>query len=268
MSENTQSIRNLRRPKGYLSPVTTNSLHPRNPWVVAWWSAALPGFGHLMLGRLLKGYSLILLEVILNMGGRINLGIMYSFTGRFSLAKQVLDPGFALLYLGVFTYAIWDSYRTTVDQNKFNILAERENSPIMPFKMDSLTMNYLDKRNPWVAIVTSAFLPGAGYLYIQRLTTGFAVLIFWAIATYHSKVYIAIIYIAAGSLTRSTGITDPQWLLFLPSIFGFAVYDSYVHTVEYNRLFEIDQSKFLKDNYQGPNFRLRRDEVVQDLFGS
>lgn len=267
LSETTESIRNLRRPKGHISSVTTNALHLRNPWVTAWWSATLPGFGHLILGKYLKGYALILLEIILNTLGKINLAIMYSFTGHFDLTKQVLDPRFAFLYLGVFTYAIWDSYRGTVDLNKFNILAERENSPIIPFKMDSFEVNYFDKRNPWVAIVTTAFLPGSGHLYIHRLTTGFSIMAFWVVSTYFSKVYIAVIYIAAGSFIQATGITDPQWFLFLPSIFGFAIYDAYVHTVEYNRLFEIEQSKFLKDNYQGPNFKLRRIEVAEDLFG-
>ena len=262
MSETTESIRNLRRPKGHISSLTTNSLHLRNPWVSAWWSAAMPGFGHLILGKYLKGYTLILLEVILNMGGKLNLGIMYSLTGHFDQGKQVLDPRFAFLYLGVFTYAIWDSYRATVDLNKFNILAERENSPIIPFRIDSLEINYFDKRNPWVAVVTSAFLPGSGYLYIHRLTTGFAIIAFWVTATCLSRIYIAIIFVAAGLFTQATAITDPQWFLFLPSIFGFAIYDSYVHTVEYNRLFEIEQAKFLKDNYQGPNFQLKRQEVI------
>lgn len=268
MSETTESIRNLRRPKGFVSPATTNSLHLRNPWVAAWWSAALPGFGHLILGKYLKGYTLILLEAILNIGGKINLAIMYSFTGHFDLVKKILDPRFALLYLGVFTYAIWDSYRASVDLNKFNVLAERENSPIIPFKMNSFEINYFDKRNPWVAVVASAFLPGAGHLYIHRLTTGFSLIGAWVIATYFSKVYIAVILLAAGSLTQSTAIIDPQWLLFLPSIIGFAIYDSYVHAVEYNRLFEIEQSKFLKDNYQGANFKIRREEAVQNLSGS
>lgn len=258
----------MRRPKAYVSSVNTNSLHLRNPWVPAWWSMALPGFGHLILGKYLKGFTLILLEVIINIGGKINLAIMYSFTGRFDLAKEILDPRFALLYLGMFTYAIWDSYRGSVDLNKLNILAERENSPIIPFKMNVLEINYLDKRNPWVAIVASAFLPGAGHLYIHRLITGFSIISFWVIATYYSNVYSAIILIAAGSITQATAITNPQWFLFLPSTFGFAIYDSYVHAVEYNRLFEIEQAMFLKDNYQGPGFRLEKGEVVQDLHGS
>lgn len=268
MSNTTESIRNLRRPKGYVSPITTNSLHLRNPWVTAWWSMAMPGFGHLILGKYLKGTTLILLELILNTFGKLNLAIMYSFTGRFDMAKHILDPRLALLYLGVFTYAIWDSYRASIDLNKLSILAERENSPILPVKMNSLEINYFDKRNPWVAIVASAFLPGTGHLYIHRLVTGFSIIGTWGIATYFSNVYTALILIAAGSINQATAITDPQWFLFLPSFFGFAIYDSYVHAIEYNRLFEIEQSKFLKDNYQGPNFMLRKEEVGTDLPGS
>jgi len=268
MSETTESIRNLRRPKGCLSTFTTNSLHLRNPWVTAWWSAALPGFGHLILGQYLKGLSLIVLEVILNTLGKMNLAIMYSFTGHFDLSRQVLDPRCAFLYITVFTYSIWDSYRGTVDLNKFNILADRENSPILPLKIDSFEINYLDKRNPWISPIASFFLPGSGYLYVHRLLTGFSILALWVVITYKSKIFIAFIYLAAGSFSQATAITDPQWILFLPSIIGFAVYDSYVHVVEYNRLFEIEQSKFLKDNYQGPNFKINRNEVAQDLLGS
>ncbi|NPV89638.1 MAG: hypothetical protein HPY50_02525 [Firmicutes bacterium] len=257
-------IRNQRRPKGCVSAVTTNSLHLRNPWITAWWSAAFPGYGHIILGSYLKGYILILLEIILNTGSRLNLAIIYSFTGYFNLAKEVLEPRWTFLYIGLYIYAIWDSYRTTVDLNKFNLLAERENTPIIPFKMDSFEINYLDKRTHWVSIVASMFLPGAGHLYIHRLTTGFAIMAFWVVATYLSKIYLAIIYLPI-SLAKATAITDPQWMLFLPSIFGFAIYDSYVHTVEYNRLFDIEQSMFLKDNYQNPIFKLKRDEVFKSV---
>ncbi len=258
MSDTISTHRNLRRPKGYISAVTTNALHLRNPWVSAWWSVALPGFGHLIIGNYLKGSIFILLELILNNGGKINLGIAYSFAGDFDRARAVLDPRFALLYLGVFTYAIWDSYRSTVDLNKLTILAERENSSMLPFKMNAFAINYLDKRTPWVAAIISSFLPGVGHLYIHRLYTGFPMLAMWIVLTYFSGVYPALIALASGDLAQSTAITEAQWFLFLPSIFGFAIYDSYVHTVEYNRLFEIEQTRFLKDNYQAANFKLRR----------
>ncbi len=262
MSENITSIRNMRRPKGTISSLGTNYLHLRNPWVTAWWSLLFPGFGHILLGSYLKGFAFILLELILNIGGKINLGIMYSLTGQFHMAKQVIDPGFAFLYLGVFTYAIWGSYRSTVDLNKFSILADREDSPILPANINSLDMNFFDKRNPWMAVICSTFFPGLGHLYIQRVITGYAIMTLWVTAFYFSNIAPAFIYIVKGSLTQASALLDPQWFLFLPSTFGFAIYDAYVQAVEHNRLFEIEQSRFLKDNYQKPDFKLKRTEVA------
>ena len=44
------------------------------------------------------------------------------------MAKEILEPRWLLLYLPVYLFAIWDSYRTSVDMNKVFILAERENA--------------------------------------------------------------------------------------------------------------------------------------------
>ncbi|HEY5586346.1 MAG TPA: hypothetical protein VIK78_17880 [Ruminiclostridium sp.] len=147
-----QSIRNLRRPKGYASSLATNFIHKRNPWVTAWWSCAFPGFGHIILGSYIKGFLLIAWELFINVNAKVNTAIIYSFTGRFEDAKNVLDKRWLILYIGVFLYAIWDSYRSTVDLNKYAILADREHSPIIPFKISTWEINYFDKRSPWVSV--------------------------------------------------------------------------------------------------------------------
>lgn len=41
--------------KGKISVFGINSVYPRTPWVVAWWSAAFPGFGHMFIGKYLHG---------------------------------------------------------------------------------------------------------------------------------------------------------------------------------------------------------------------
>ncbi|MBC7764973.1 MAG: hypothetical protein H7Y41_00685 [Hyphomonadaceae bacterium] len=186
MDNPKQSIRNQRRPKGYVSSVATNYLHLRNPWVTAWWSCTFPGFGQIMLGSYIKGFLLITWELVINVNGKINHAIIYSFTGQFELAKSVLDKRWAFLYAGVFVYAVWDSYRSTVDLNKFSILADRERSPIMPFKISTLEINYFDKRSPWVAEAWSALMPGMGHLYNHRLPTGFIILIWYIMISYFS----------------------------------------------------------------------------------
>ncbi len=255
MSEMTQSIRNQRRPKGYVSSIATNFIHKRNPWVTAWWSAAFPGFGQIIIGSYIKGFLLVGWELFININAKINIAILYSFTGRFDEARSILDKRLAFLYVGVFVYAIWDSYRSTTDLNKFSTIADREHSPMIPFKISSLEINYFDKRNPWVAAAWSAIMPGTGHLYTHRLPTGFIILIWWIVVSYFSRLYEVAYFTMIGAFNEIIPISDPIWLLFMPTLYCFNIYDSYVNTVEYNKLFETEQSQFLKDQYQAMDLK-------------
>jgi hypothetical protein len=96
-----------------------------------------------------------------------------------------------------------------------------------------------------------------GHLYTHRIPTSFFLLTLTIGTVYLSHILEAIHYTAVGAFSQATAILDPQWLLFIPSLYGFAIYDSYVNTVEYNQLFEQEQARFLRDNYQNPNFRSR-----------
>jgi len=95
----------------------TTQLHLRNPFVIAWWSLAYPGLGHLLLSKYIRGFLLFTWEVFLNYNAHINLAILYSFTGRFQMAKDVLDTTWVMFYAPTYLFAVWDSYRTTVDLN-------------------------------------------------------------------------------------------------------------------------------------------------------
>ncbi|WP_216830598.1 hypothetical protein [Alkalihalobacterium elongatum] len=239
-----------RRFKAYVSPVGTTQLHLRNPYIIAWWSAAFPGFGHLLLSKYLRGYSLFLWEILVNNMANINHAIVYSFTGNISMAKEVLEPKWMLLYLPVYFFGIWDSYRTAVDMNKVFILAERENAEFNSYTIGAFEINYLDKRRPLMAVVWSLFTPGLGQLYIHRVVTAIFTMAFIIIFVYFSNILIAIHYLFIGEITQATQVIDPQWFLFIPSHFGFAVYDSYVNTVENNKLFESEQRKYFNKHYQ------------------
>ncbi len=59
-----------------------NHIYLRNPWVVGWWSAAFPGFGHLNLGFYLKGVMLIIWEIVINNGAGMHSIIMIISIGR------------------------------------------------------------------------------------------------------------------------------------------------------------------------------------------
>jgi hypothetical protein len=100
-----------------MHPLGTNSLHVRNPWVVAFWSITFPGFGYLLLHKYLRGYILILWEILINDMAKVNEALLYTFTGRPELAQDVINIRGYLLYCAVYIYSIWDSYRGCVDSN-------------------------------------------------------------------------------------------------------------------------------------------------------
>ncbi|WP_280769189.1 hypothetical protein [Salipaludibacillus daqingensis] len=245
-----------RRFKAYLGPLGTTQLHLRNPYVVAWWSAAFPGFGHLLLSKYIRGFSLFIWEVFVNSMSNLNHAIVFSFIGNFEMAKEVLDPRWLLLYLPVYMFAIWDSYRTTMDINKEFILAERENAEINTYSITSMEINYLDKRRPIMAVLWSLMTPGLGQLYIHRIFTAIFTMGFMIVFVYFSNALVAVHWIFLGDLNEAKEVIDPQWFLFIPSNIGFAVYDSYTNTVENNKLYESEQRKFLRKNYQHYHVKL------------
>ncbi len=256
-----ESIRNKRRPVGLVSSVTTNFIHLRNPWVTALWSAMFPGFGYIIMGSYMKGFLLIAWELLINTQAHINTAIMYTYLGQFDLAREVLNVRWTLLYLAVWAFSIWGSYSLTIDLNKLAILGIREDSTMLPVTIGAMDINFLDKRQPWVSVGLSMLSPGLGHLYTHRIPTSFFLLSLTIVTVYMSHILEAIQYTAVGAFSQAIAILDPQWFLFIPSLYGFAVYDSYVNTVEYNKLFEQEQARFLKDNYQHPKFTSRLTKI-------
>jgi hypothetical protein len=243
-----------RRAVAYLSLLGTTQLHLRNPFIIAAWSAAFPGMGHLLLSKYLRGFALFIWEVFVNYKAHINLLILYSFTGDFEKAKAVVDIQWMSLYVPTYIFAIWDSYRTTIDMNHQYILAAREDAEIKPFKMGAMGINYLDKRKPWVSAVWSLLIPGAGQLYIHRLIPAFFIVVWWIVICYYSKFLPSFHYTLVGDFAQAKSVLNMHWLLNIPSLYFFAMYDAYVSSVSNNNLFDWEQSKFLKRQYQNSNF--------------
>ena len=122
--------------------------------------------------------------------------------------------------------------------------------------MSFMEINALDKRSPWVAVSWTLVAPGLGHIYTHRIPTGFFLIIWWMVIAYYSFLFQGIQYSALGLFEQAKGIVEPKWIMFLPSIYGFACYDAYVNTVEFNRLFEKEQASFLRKKYQSPNFTM------------
>ncbi|MCJ7843477.1 hypothetical protein MUB24_21890 [Lederbergia sp. NSJ-179] len=261
--DNYTNNNTARRYLAHVSTFGTTQIHLRNPYIIAWWSAAFPGFGHLLLSKYLRGFVLFIWEVIVNLQANINQGIIYTFQGEFDKVAQVLDTRWLLLYTPVYFFGIWDTYRTTVDMNKLFVLAEREEHRMNTFSIGLLEINYLDKRNPIMAIVTSLFVPGLGQLYLHRIITAFFVIIWAVLFFYFSHFFEALTLMFVGEVQLATSVLKAEWLLFLPSVYGFSMYDAYLNTVENNKLFNRDQRSFLKQNYQDRHFKVLKGQKVK-----
>lgn len=246
----------VRRYMAYVGTLGTSQLHLRNPYVIAWWSAAFPGLGHILLSKYLRGYTLFLWEVFVNMNAHINLAILYSFTGKFQMAKDVLDINWVLLYIPTYIFSIWDGYRTTVDLNNQYMLASREDAEVKVFNINSIEINYLDKRIPWTAAVWSAMMPGLGQILLHRIPGALFIILWSIVIAQYSKLGPAIHFTLLGQFEHAKAVINPQWFLNVPSVYFFAIYDAYINTVSNNKLFDWEQSKFLNRYYQNKKFNM------------
>ncbi|UOR12756.1 hypothetical protein [Halobacillus amylolyticus] len=235
----------------------TTTLSLKNPWIVLWWSAAFPGFGHLLLSQNLKAIAFIVLEIYLNISGHLNLAMVYSFTGQFERVRQIAEPQLIFLYIPLYFFVMWDSYRNTLDFNKICLLAHRQNNDQLIHSRISSCGHYnLQKRKPWTVVVWSLFMPGTGHLSTRRVVQAVILLISWVSFSYFSNFFVGLQLILSGEVHQATVVFNPEWLMFMPSIYGFSLYSAYIYAVENNKRFDWQQSRFLKMNYQPPDFKM------------
>lgn len=241
-----QSPSEPRYRKMIMTPLGVNFVHTCNPWVAVWWSVALPGLGHFYLGAHLKGFILMSLEIILNNLSHLNLAIYHSLLGDVARAREVLVMKWAFLYPAVYLLSFWDAYRLAVELNWLAKLEAQQ--PQRHFNYQHLCIwghGMLVKRSPWVAWFWSTFVFGAGHLYNSQLLKG-AMLMGWqialiALASASNAVYLTLL--GQGRLAAES--VDYQWLLFLPSMYLFSMWDAYHDCVEQNKLAEEAQWDWL-----------------------
>ncbi|SFL78833.1 hypothetical protein [Salibacterium qingdaonense] len=75
------------------------------------WSIALPGFGHLILRKYVKGLLLVFLEILVNVCGNFNTIIILSFNGKIAQAIEQTDYQWLMFYPCLYFFGIWDAYR-------------------------------------------------------------------------------------------------------------------------------------------------------------
>lgn len=81
------------------------------------WSIALPGFGQILNGHLLKGILFIILEIIINVRSLFNQVIMYSFLGDITGAYGTVNYQWLMFYPCVYMYAMYDAYKFAEGEN-------------------------------------------------------------------------------------------------------------------------------------------------------
>lgn len=221
----------------------------------------MPGFGHLLLGQYVVGWLLFVWEVVINVQSHFNVAILYSFTGRFHDAAQILKSGhitdyWILAYGAVFTFALYDSFKKALETNELYGLAQVENAPLATFMITQTQYNYLAKRNPFIGALWSLLIPGIGAIYTHRVLTALFEIGWWTTILIKSHVLSSIEYTAIGDFHRATSVLNPQWTLYLPSMFVFPCYYTFVITVERNKLFDKEQANYLIQNYQNRKFPL------------
>lgn len=248
------------RKRASLGCLSINQLSYTNPWIIIVWSFFFPGFGYILLGEYLQGWILIAWEIFVNVKSHFNTAIMFALTGRFEESINILRSGgnyWIILYGTVFGFSLFGSYSLSVEENNLYTLAYHENSPIEIFHINSFQFNFVGKRKPWIAALWSILMPGLGEMYTRRIPSAMLVLVWWIFISCYSHGLAAIVYTFTGNFERAVSVLDPEWALFLPSVYGFTFYNSYVSVAEQSKLFDKMQGNFLKSMYQSQSFPFR-----------
>ncbi|WP_238996496.1 hypothetical protein [Paenibacillus pinistramenti] len=210
----------------------------------------------------MRGYFLIFWEMFINQKIQLNQAMVFTFNGQFQAAREVLDPKFMSLYIPVYLFAIWDSYRTAVDLNKLSKLVYRENYPFKEFSLGPLEINYTVKRKPWLAVFWSMCIPSLGQLYLNYVLLALLIMILAVVLVWKSSIVFAIHYLLLGDITSANQVVDCQWLLYMPSFYFFAIYQAYCAAIENNRLFTDTLKNHLIRKYQPAGHRITVREKV------
>lgn len=234
----------------------------KNPLIVAWWSAAFPGFGHWMLSKHALGVLLVIWEIVVNSYSHINEAILYSFIGHFAEAKAIADMKWLPIYIGLYIFAVWDSYKQAVETNKYVVLADHENAPLETAAETVWGFNYADKRNPWQALFWSAITPGLGHFYVNQLIPGVLIMTWWIVLSVMAHLYESIYFTLTGNFAQATAVLNPHWFLFLPSIYGYGMFFAYQTVVELNKFVDAEQARFLRAKYNLADMTKVGDKIV------
>ncbi|MBU9724320.1 MULTISPECIES: hypothetical protein [Bacillaceae] len=232
--------------------LATNSLSYKKPLMVAWWSLAFPGFGHFLLGNHLFGVILVVFEFLINTLSGLNTAIYFSMLGDFQEAKEAIELKYFFVYIPIYIFAVWDSYRKAIELNMDIELTitSKEKFNINPFHLSILEVNSLRKKNTAMTLLWAFIMPPMLYIYIHRFITLVFTAIWWGALLYFTNIMEAVYYSAIGEFSKTKEILDPQWVLNLPSVYTFTIFDVHTKAIENNKMYELEMIHHLRSTYQ------------------
>lgn len=251
---NTVNDLNQRRYLASSTPYDISIMNLKSPILAVCWSFAFPGFGHFYVNNFLFGMVLMVWELAINNLAHINLSIYYSLQGNFEAAKACVNPIWFLSYVLVYVFSMWDSYRRAVEVNEQFLLTYGSEQKISIFSLSAAGINFLSKKNPWLSAAWALVSPGLEHIYTNKLPPAVFAIFWMAIVTYKSHWLAGVLYSFWGNFELAKSVIDPQWLLFLPSVYGFVGYEGYSNSDAINNLFRYEQSIFLRKNFQCEDF--------------
>ncbi|RTQ94900.1 hypothetical protein [Lysinibacillus telephonicus] len=75
------------------------------------WSIALPGFGQLLNQKYIKGITLILLELLINIQANLNIAILLSFQGDIFSSIKETNYQWLMFYPCLYFFSMWDAFK-------------------------------------------------------------------------------------------------------------------------------------------------------------
>ncbi len=82
----------------------------KSPVAAMLWSIAFSGMGQIYNRDYLVGFTLIILEIVVNELAKFNFAIYYAFNGQLEKSYQVINFQWALYYPSIYAFGIWHAY--------------------------------------------------------------------------------------------------------------------------------------------------------------
>lgn len=119
--------------------------------------------------------------------------------------------------------------------------------------MSPISINFLERKSAWQTAAWSLLVPGAGHLMNHQVILGFLLIVFWIVNVLLSNIAPALHNSLLGHARQAIRLLDIHWVLNLPSLYFFCLYNAYADTIELNRLFECRLANYLRQEYGLPN---------------